>query len=84
MAPDLQRLGEPVDVLRAAELPDPRLVGSRQIALHVLGRERAALRRCVVLVRPQVEVVVGEHGRCTLAGAWSTGGSWSRDEPNGG
>ena len=41
VSPDLERIGEPVDVLGAAQLVDPRLLGRRQVALHVLGRERA-------------------------------------------
>jgi hypothetical protein len=60
--PDRQRFLEAVYVLGAAQLVDPGAFRRLQLALHVLGRERKALRGAIVVVRAQVEVVVGQHG----------------------
>jgi hypothetical protein len=59
MAPDLQRLGEAVDVLGYAELVDPMLLGGGEVVVDVLLTEIVA--GFARVVRPQVEVVVGEH-----------------------
>ena len=60
MAPEVERLGEAVDVLGDAELRDPGRLGGGQIAVDVLAGEEALAGR-VGLVGAQVEVVVGEH-----------------------
>ena len=60
VAPEVERLGEAVDVLGDAELLDPRRLGGGQVAVDVLGREVALRRRCR-LVGAQVQVVVGQH-----------------------
>src|SRR5207249_2608638 len=77
MTPQLERLPEPVDVLRATELLDPRPLGGRDVAIDVLARERLALGWPAILILAQVNVVVGEHGVGTLTTAWSTCVSWS-------
>ncbi len=60
VTPDLQRLREAVDVLRAAELADPALLGDRAIALGVRARE-VHLRVRAAVVGAQVQVKVGQH-----------------------
>ena len=58
--PDLERLREAVDVLGDAKLRDPGGLGGLQVAVGVLLGEVLGGRR-ISLVRPKVEVVVGEH-----------------------
>src|ERR1044072_4758360 len=86
MAPEVERLGEAVDVLGDAELLDPGLGGGGKVAIDVLGGEEALGRR-LLIVGPQVQVIVGEHGAeptpwaTRAAGTlppWSTCGSSSR------
>ncbi len=60
MAPDLERLTKAVDVLGDAQLGDPGRLRGGQVALDVL-RGEVALRRRVLLVGAQVQVVVGQH-----------------------
>jgi hypothetical protein len=50
MTPDVERLAEAVDVLRASQLLHARLLGCHEVALHVLVREREALGRRIVVV----------------------------------
>ena len=61
--PDVERLAEAVNVLGDPELLDPRLRGGLEVAVDVLAREPAPLRRRRVAVGAQVQVVVGQHGR---------------------
>ena len=51
---------EAIDVLGHAELGDAALLGHLAVALGVGGGEVALGRRALV-VRPQVDVVVGQH-----------------------
>ncbi len=61
VAPEIERLAEAVDVLGDPQLLDPGGRGGSQVALDVLGGE-VALERGPLLVRAQVQVVVGQHG----------------------
>jgi hypothetical protein len=65
VAPQLQRLGEAVDVLGDAQLVDLGRRSRLAVALDVL-RGEVPLGRRVRLVRPQVEVIVGQHRPRTL------------------
>ncbi len=66
--PDLQRLREAVDVLRAAQFGDPPLLGNGAVAIDV--RRGEVLRRIGAgLVGPQVQVVVGQHRPGLMRGA---------------
>ena len=62
VTPQLERLGEPVDVLGDAELVDAGLASGRQVPLDVPVGERGRVRRLAVGVLAQVDVVIGEHG----------------------
>ena len=64
-SPELERVAEAIDVLRDPQLLDPVLLGRGQVAVDVLLGER--LGGLADVVRPQVQVVVGEHG-ATLPG----------------
>ena len=72
VAPEVERLAEAVDVLGDAQLLDPGRRGGGQVALDVLGGE-VALDGGPVLVRAQVQVVVGQHGVASL----DCGGEWA-------
>jgi hypothetical protein len=59
MPPDLECLGEAVDVLGNAELVDSVFLGGGQIVIDVLLAE--VLLRRADLVGAEVQVVVGQH-----------------------
>jgi hypothetical protein len=59
--PDLERLGEAVDVLGDAELADAPLLRDPAISLGVGGLELLGRQR-LRLVGSQVDVIVGQHG----------------------
>ena len=89
VVPELERLGEAVDVLGDAELGDPGRRRRLEVAVDVLGGE-VALGGRPVLVGAEVEVVVGQHAteprrrRARIRSwAWSTCGSSSRETCSG-
>ena len=63
--PDVERLGEAMDVLGDAQLADPPLLRHRAVALGVARREVLGGGGAVV-VGAEVDVVVGQHGRVIL------------------
>jgi hypothetical protein len=60
VAPEVERLAKAVDVLGDPQLLDPGRGGGVPVALDVRGGE-VPLRRRVLLVGPQVQVIVGQH-----------------------